>query len=118
MNTTYLPNPIKLQDSVTLSIVGDDIDIDNPLELTISDESWDIIAEIILSWFYNGKLNEHFYIEQFKSSIFGGMPIEGGVIPVDNVIEWIEHVCPTVLMELPTNLLKTTSENVQVLQTA
>jgi hypothetical protein len=84
-------------EKVIITFQGDDIIIDTQQNDEISDSLMTSIAETILGWFCNGELKHSEFVSDFKASVLATMPPEGGIIPLDNIVDWIESLDNTIL---------------------
>ncbi|OES24206.1 hypothetical protein [Alteromonas macleodii] len=114
MSTESTAHTIEKPTSILVSLEDDAILIENPTEVTLTREMLTPVASSILSWFCNGKLCETPHINSFLTDILGGMPSDGGAIPVDNVLDWIQLEYPDAqcrLTSVPKLCMKTFTVN-------
>jgi hypothetical protein len=92
MNT--LPTTTKSQNtcSIYLSLQDDEIVIENQTAAILSDPVLSKIADSVLGWFCDGVLRQEFIIQDFKDCMLMSLPNEGGIIPVENVIDWLDLI--------------------------
>ncbi len=76
--------------SILLSMGENEIVIENPQEIPLLDSTLNQISDVILGWFCDGALCQTAIIHDFRQSMLTMLPAEGGIIPLENILEWIE----------------------------
>jgi len=76
--------------SILLSMGENEIVIENPEKILLLDNTLNQISDAILGWFCDGALCQTAIIHDFRQSMLTMMPAEGGIIPLENILEWIE----------------------------
>jgi hypothetical protein len=92
MNTLPIKKPSENTYSIYLSLQDDEIVIENQNASIISDLVLNKIADSVLGWFCDGVLRQDLIIQDFKDSMLTSLPNEGGIIPVENVIDWLDLI--------------------------
>jgi hypothetical protein len=76
--------------SILLSMGENEIVIENPDKIPLLDNTLNQISDAILGWFCDGALCQTAIINDFTESMLTMMPAEGGIIPLENILEWVE----------------------------
>lgn len=86
INQSHLSQEITL----SISIENDEVLIVNASEIQLCNQALLRIAFVMLTKFKQQQPLECLVLQSFVDEVLKGIPLEGGAVPLENVVEWIE----------------------------
>jgi len=83
-----------LQVVLSMCIEDDEIIINNTSASHLCNAALIEIAALVLNRFNITQLCQPELFQRFVDDVLQGLPVEGGIIPLDNVLDWIELLSP------------------------